>query len=488
MASQESLVGYFANTNINDYFYSWGIASAYQRYPQIYDVADIAGQNDSLIWEKIRRDAVFSAAIENRRKAVAGVDWSFVPKTDNPQDKRAAEIVTAAFEEIPHWWRARYNLTSAIFRGSSYLAISGERRALKLPSRDSAVEMWVPGKLAPIDRYRFRLTRKDPGERGVIKTGWQLFSIARREWEDVQNPQHFIRHYYERVEQDLGYGRGLLNSLYFYFRAKEIVFAQGLNGLERWAQGMVIAKIDDMRIGAEGTDNESIVDAYLEVLNKFRSENFIGMSKDDEVDVKWASGSGHTQVKDWLEYLDSGAIRLIQSADPGGDKADGGGYAQAREEGHQKESYYATDRMCLDEDINYSIVRLFWNLNVNVIRAVLKSEGLSPDAQCPSYETSHAERVEPKDEIEIITKMVAAGMPPEKREAYERVGFKIPGENDEVIEAPQQEQGGGFGDMFGGMGGDEGPQEPELEADVGGRNGDQDRAAIGDGMRGELPS
>lgn len=488
--------------NLAPWRYTWALASAYQRWPQIYDSEDFASINDDGAWEKIRRDAVWAAAIENRRKSVAGLDWQHRPATDTPGNKRVSGWMDELCGYIEHFYQARYNLTEAIFRGSSYAAITGEWRNVQLLGDTKPRRLWLPTKLAHIDRWRWRLSRDwQQGEAGgeELVTRWELFSVARQEWEVVRYPHHFVRHYYERIESDLGYGRGILNSLYFWLKAKEVVLAQGLAGVERWAQGLLMAKVDDSRIGAPGTDNEEIRDQYNQELAKMRSEHVISYSNRDEVTAIWPSGTGHAMVTDFLEYLDAGALRLIQASDltTGESQSGAGSYAQASVQGDEKEMYYQSDRAALSEDLENSVSKLMWTMNAGMFKrmiteaksldrakasrkpqqlalasmartgnegalAVLQElqieQGDAPEqeaedpmdgARAPTFEITQRGSANPADEVGVIAQALAAGIPLMREEVYERLGFRVPGEDDDIIEPMAQPDAGGGAFDFG---------------------------------------
>src|SRR5690606_36066291 len=149
---------------------------------------------------------------------------------------------------------ARFNLADAVFRGSTFAKIVGGR--VKRDFGDGQSRMWwVPKLLVDMDRWRFRQVPLDPKESdGRTKTRWEYWDTTgvMGEWRPLTKSQRrqLVVHTYFDSEATLGYGRGLLEALYHFYWAKTQVLREGLAGIERWAQGWIIAEIDGMRAGS----------------------------------------------------------------------------------------------------------------------------------------------------------------------------------------------------------------------------------------------
>jgi hypothetical protein len=427
------------------------LRAAYQRYIDIID-PDYAHQNDREAWQKIRRDAVISHAIGLRRKAVAGIQWNVQAASDTDVDKQAASIVEDLIKPIRRFQQARMNLAEAIFRGSSWGFIRGDRRTMKVGGDNVPRTWWVPNAIKHVDRWRFRLARINPiddpfTDVGEIKLQWEMFSLERGFWEPLESPEWFIRHDVENTEETMGYGRGLLQDIFFFWRAKEIALSQGLAGLERWAQGLIQVGIDGARDGADdtATANEDIVDEWIDQLSKQRSEHILVGDKNDEITVHQGPGQGHQMVLDFLGYFDKALTQLILTSvlpTGGGDTV--GSNARAEIESQQMEKTFTADREALAETLTDNLIGLVWDRNYPLIRDLVGSD----DVQMPHFEITQSPLENPSENISIVTQALQAGVPLLKEEVYRKLGFTMPNNGDDVIEGQQPQApgmpGGGF--------------------------------------------
>ena len=421
--------------------YTHTLASAYRRFAFLTD-PDFATQNEIEAWNKIRRDAVIAHAIQKRRQGVAGLNYQMVPASDEPQDKRAAEITGDIVDETPRLQHVRFNLAEAIFRGSSWAYICGRRRPFA-PTGTRTRPMWVPDRIEHIDRFRMRIRRVDDREDDRIRTIWEMFSIKREEWEEVRSPEAFIMHSYDQTEDTIGYGRGLLQSIFFFWRAKEIILTQGLSGVERWAQGLLHAEVDGLREGSTGRINDNIVDEWLDQLAKQRSEHVLVSDKLDKLTVHQGPGQGHDMVIDFLKYLDQGIDRLILTSTlPTGGGDQSGSLARSQTEENQLESTLQADRAALSETIDNSLVKLIWSRNQDSIQEILREEGLQP-ARRPRFKIMQETVEDPEKNMRIAAMALRAGIPLKKQEVFEKIQYTPPQDGDEVImpiTAPTQPQ------------------------------------------------
>ena len=421
----------FLGSSFAGIHYTHSLLAAYRRHAFLFD-PDFASNNEIEAWQKIRRDAVIAHAIQRRRHGVAGLNVQMVPASDEPQDKRAAEITSDIVDETPKFQQVRFNLAEAIFRGSSWAYICGHRRPFA-PSGTRSRLMWVPDKIEHIDRFRMRIRRVDQDDEDVVRTIWEMFSVKREDWEEVRSPEAFIMHAYDQTEDTIGYGRGLMQSIFFFWRAKEIVLTQGLAGVERWAQGLLHAQIDGLREGSEGRNNDDLVDEWTEQLVKMRSEHVLISDKNDKLTVEQGPGQGHQMVIDFLKYLDNGIDRLILTSTlPTGGGDGTGSFARSKTEENQLESTLQADRLALSETLDSSLVKLIWSRNQDAIQEILREEGLPP-ARRPRFKIMQETVEDPEKNMKIAAMALQSGIPLKKQEAYEKIQFTPPQEGDEVI-------------------------------------------------------
>lgn len=439
-----------ANQAGEDYVRS--LSSAYRRF-RIED-ANFAEINEIEAWDLIRRDPPTGQAIEKRRMAISLPEGIIEPASDMEQDKIGAQITEQLIRPIKRFTDARFMLTEADFRGSSFGFMKGFRKpfdvqvALGKELKTFSFKFWMPNRIVHVDRNRFRYVKDDEASQRVqaVKTKLQMYNIFGEEWQDLENPQWFIQHVMHNTEDTLGYGGGLLSEIFMYWRAKTICIREGLNSLERWAGGVLVGKIDGLRAGSTGETNSKIVSDWLEVLEKMRSRHVNVMDKEDDVQVIDGASSGFNQVEFMLNYLDSGIIRRILNSElPTGGGSDVGSLARAEVEADQAEGTFQFSRRALGETLTDSLIAFTWDRNKFLIEAILKSLGL-PMAKMPSYQIRQEEIEDADKIIAQATAMHNIGIDLSVDEILNRAGWgKVDPATEKVLKGMEAAEPGGFG-------------------------------------------
>lgn len=427
--------------------YVWALQSAFNAAGgRLYDTSFALGM-DPAFDEAMRRDPVVLQAINDRLASVAGKSWTVQPASDDEDDKRMSSIIESLLRRIRDFRSARRNLAHAIFDARSYAEVHGDRKFVKLPARDRKSEpetapMWVPRRMQDIGAKRMRWGILAGGQ-----TQLQYASIPSGEWRPVDTSAHMLVSVcYDNREASLGYGRGLREGCYFYMWAKELALREGLQGLERWAQGMVVAKIDSKLGGKLDKESAAVAAEYLDILRKHRGRfGGIAIDKQDEVDVKWPTGSGQAMVTEFVRMMDDALTRLITGALlPSGGGGQVGSLARAEEEGSTIERVTQLDRDVIDEALTHDLIRRL----VDVNRPQFAELGLA-DADYPRFETIQSKTEDPTKNATVVQTALASGVPLRKDEVYRKLGFTQPGEDDEVFEQelmPPGLPGGSLGD------------------------------------------
>lgn len=433
------------------------LQSAYQRFLWLSD-PDYAHQQDWDAWAKIRRDATLGHLIERRQHAAAGEEWQLVPASERPVDQRAAEIMTDLLQRLRRFHQARKNMAEAIFRGSSWAFVNWRREWVTV--KGDRPRMWlVPRRLDHVDRWRFRIQRVDPNvpSSGQIETVWKFYSLGQQQWIDLtpEMQRLFIRVTFADLEETLGYGRGLLQAIFFYWRSKVIALTQGLVGLERWSMGILKGAVDGNRPGSVGRSNDDIRDQFKDELVKHRAEHVIIHDKNDEVEVLTGGSEGSQIVQSLLEYLDRGLTQLIlHSVRPTGGNTEMGSQSQGEVEENTSESVFRSDRKSIAEDIDCSLIAELWKWNLAQTLEVLRSEGHVERPERPTYEQTSPRTEKPSEVVGVIQTLLGVGVALKKEEVYEKTGFSMPDDDDEVFEGGQDMAGGGLEGLLGGGNGE----------------------------------
>lgn len=416
-------------STVNSQLVARAISQAYMNGREVYDT-DFAIAQDPTFWEKVQRDAVIKSACEDMLKGVAGRKWNIVAGGRHPErvDHDAAAMMEEVMDQVQNLIAGRYQLAKAKLLGNAWAYIESERRTIRW--RGKSLEMLCPVRLVPIDKRSIRSWATDERDAaGRIVVRHEVLREGDHEWRPLPSDAPIVRWVYDDEPARLGHGRGLLEAIYFSHYAKGIVLREGLQGLMKWAQGMVVAKV------ASGTDatslsNEATRDAYITMLEKHRAGGVFAMDAEDELQVLWASGEGHRQVFEHLAYIDNAIRQVINgSVLPFGGESGEGSNARSEVEEGRTEGVYQADRELLDEVLSLQLVRRVWNWN----RAAFVSLGLG-DARVPKLSCVQEPRQDPASAVDVVAKARNAGVPLIKSEVYDRIAFTQPSEDDEVFE------------------------------------------------------
>lgn len=434
-----------ARTSVASDLYVRALASAMRAF-RLHD-PDHTKIRESDMYEKARRDPIVAHAIDSRLHKVAGREWSVLPASDEKVDTIGAAIDEDAIKMIEGFSESRYEQAQAVIKARSYAYIAGRRIFTKLGGMP-AMNWLVPTGLQDLDFRRVtfhprNVTRED-GSRD-LSVQMMLFSIQREQWEIVERPELFVKTVYRDEEARLGYGRGLLESIYYYLWCKGEILKEGVQAVKKFARGVVVAKIDALRASSDPKDTAALQAAWGKVLQQMQAEHVITMDKADEIEVIDMPARGFDAIVKLIQLLDDGMTRLITGAVlPSGGGSSTGSLARAETESDESEALVQFDRDKIDEDYTRDLIGWFRMHNRQNFAAL----GLA-DAEPGRFETIQEKRKDPEIALTVITGALEAGMPVKKEEAYSRLTLTPPKEGDPIIEpkAPEPEfpgMGGGF--------------------------------------------
>ena len=112
-----------------------------------------------------------------------------------------------------------------------------------------------------------------------------------------------------------------------------------------------------------------------------------------------------------------------------------GSFARSETETETSERLMQFDRNMLDETLSETLLRLFLTQN----KGNLKKLGLD-EVDMPHFKTTQQERENAQIAATIISTCLTAGIKLKADEVYQKLGFTKPGEEDEIIETPQDIQ------------------------------------------------
>jgi hypothetical protein len=342
----------------------------------------------------------------------------------------------------------RYNLAEAIIAGSRWACIEGEDKTLNIADLPP-IKWRIPVRVRDVDKRRLRQTsvQKPMGTRKEWfrdTTGhmterevpffekewiWQIWRPLQQVWEDIDRDE-YVRHVSEDREDTLGFGGGLASEIYTYWYAKEVVLQHGLQYLERWAQGLVIAHVKSLRDGMASTPTSTErMTEWLDVIRRMRTEHSLVADADDRLEVIDAPTGGWTAAMQALDYLD-GSIRvcLLGSSLPTEKKVQQGSYALAEVQQGVSDLMARFDRSNLDETLRRDLLGWIWRQNY----ATFKQLGLH-HCTMPYLRIREDRREDHEIRANVLLKCRQAGMEIRRDEAYAQTGFSPPARGDEIL-------------------------------------------------------
>lgn len=468
-----NLISSLYTRSVNDLIYDYALSSSY-RSTYVYD-PDFALAKDADIWEVVRRDPVIFSAIDRRAKGIVRPYHVEPPMgSKEKSDKRMAAIVEDALGKISMFDAARRNLSNAAFVGRTYGYIEGELQECKLGDADK-MDWWVPKKIRGIDRRRFHWETEWSKDGASKTTHLALMNTNSMKWERV-TPEFrsaLIEYTYQDTEDRVGYGRGLLEAIYFYHYMKTVTMQKVDQGIDRWANGIVIGKLDSMRNASTSKTNTDLTLGMKNLLREARSEHVIVMQDGDDIEVVETSGTGHEISMNFITHLEEGIERLVNgSLLPSGHSEGQGSRSRAQVEQNQSEAFYQADRQDLDEVLSRDLVNCFVKLNMkNFVKL-----GIA-DAAMPHIDSEQNKREDPVEAVQVAAQALQNGVPLIRQEFYHKIGWTMPEEGEDVIEGGMQiTEGEGGGDEISspgykeskhvrGLGGAFSPKPKKIETD-----------------------
>lgn len=399
------------------------------RSPTIWDTDEVL-QQDPTAYEKMRHDAVIAHLVTQRKHEVAGTEWFLEPASSSEADKKIAQILETLLKKIGNFDTARFNLAEAILRGSSWAGIRGDFMQFSAYEGCPTQRWWVCTELSDMDKRRFRqvpITR--PGDMTTDPVyGWEIKRPYTFQWEPLE-PGWYVHHTYGDEESALGFGKGLSNAISQYWWAKQEVLKLALKYLDRWALGILSAKITLDEGSRRDPVNSTRVNNWLSTLKKMREGYVLVYDQKDIVEHLEANGVGFDCIKTMLDYFD-GVFRilLLGASDPTNPDTSGGSYARATVQAAKSKSLIKFDRVLLESTITRDLVAFLLRVNCSLFYRL----GLVPTG-IPQFKIRDDEEDDPAQRLLVIQGALQIGLKLKEDEVYRQLKLTPPGANDRVI-------------------------------------------------------
>lgn len=431
--------------SVHDQLYDYALSSAY-RSAWVYDPS-FALSREADIWELVRNDAVVAAAIDRSNKSIVR-PWRVDPfdgSRDMP-DRRLAALVRDGLRHIDRFNTRRRRLVEARILGRTYAAILWKQVHTSLGGL-APRDWWVPYMLVDIDRRRFHwVVDWDASHRVKVGIHLEMYNTNTTQWEPVPEElrDNLIEYVYEDTEDRVGYGRGLMEAIYFYHYLKTVTFEKISQGIDRWANGIWIGRLDGLRGASTDRTNEDLRLGMEAVLQDMRSNNQAVLESIDDIKVIETSGQGHQISMDFMRYLDESIFRLLAgSVRPFGFDVGGtGARAQAETESEASEQFFQDEREDLDAVLQRDLVGAFLRVN----RIGIETVGLG-QARRPIFTSEQIRRQDPEQAARVMAEALRWA-PVARREFYEKLELSAPLPDEDIIEPQPQVGPGGLAGMI----------------------------------------
>lgn len=457
------------NRSTSDLFYDYMLASAY-RSPWVFSPNGFDIKNPDM-WDVVRNQTDILAEILRRDNNIVR-PWRVAPnyhasyskasKQTLDQTKELAAICHEGLSHCTNIDEARALLCEDFFTGRKYGMILWEPVYCSLDGTPKML-WWLPYKIKDVDRRRIHwvpdwVWEKPDGT--VVSAGTQrdymdgsrphstmvhpkggyfrmkglhleMFDTDSYRWLRIEPDQrrNLIESIYFDEEDRVGHGRGALEALCFshYFLTGTI--KKIMEGIDRYANGILIGRLDSLRNASTGKTNADMVNAMKTVMANFRSEHFLLLGDGDDVELKETSGAGFQISIEMKRDIIHGVARLCNGSIRGSGHSDGtGAKAAASEEGDTSEAYYQNDRNRLDHVMDRDLLGSFLYHNQDNFAAL----GLD-EAKRPKFTSQQIKRQSPEVAVNVMSQAKAMGMDILKSEAYERIDMTPPADGEDVI-------------------------------------------------------
>jgi hypothetical protein len=418
--------------NQSQQLYVRALSSAWRNGVQLHDPS-LWLLRDAEAEEKMLRDADIAHAVGFRRHLIAGRQWNLTPRIDaSPRGPMAVAVGTELLDGIKNFSGARMNLARAFFSGSRFARIHGEPRTLTIGDGRPRT-WWVPRRLEDEDKRMYRIVPKRDEQTQRVSAHWERWEVGPDEFRPLTQEAvtHTIMHVYQDDQATLGHGRALREALGWWWYAKEHVFAETLQAVERFAQGILSAKVDGARDAATGLPNSELIEAWTAVLEDLRARHVLVFDAADNVEHVKMDAQGWQLLHTVREELRATIHTLVLGANLTTAASEGGSYALAEIQENSTEALIQYDRETLEETLTDDLLGCVWYRNhANLVELGIVDEK-------PRFNVKQEKRTDPKERADVAGVLLQNGVDLSLEDLLEQTGFRKPEPGEEIVEGGQ---------------------------------------------------
>lgn len=380
--------------------------------------------------EKMLRDPDIAHAVGYRRHLIAGRQWAVVPRRQSARAPIAVAIASELLEGIRRFTAARFALARAFFSGARYARIHGTPKVLTIGD-GRARTWWVPTRIEDMDKRLYRIVPDVHGE--DVHAHWERWSIEQQKFLPltVDESNRTIKHVYNDEQGSLGYGSALREALGWVWYAKTNVAQESMTAVERYAGGILAAKINGARDANTGLPNEELIAAWQATLEKLRARHVLVFDKEDEVEVIQGNDSGSAVLDNMRAELRSTIFTLVLGANLTTSADKSGSFALADVQENSTEALVQYDREIMEETLTDDLIGCVWTKN----RRNLIELGIADEM--PRYSITQEKREDPVQRANVANVLHTMGVALPLEEVLEQAGFRKPEDGEETVEGSQ---------------------------------------------------
>lgn len=397
------------------------------------DDPDFALANDVKAIEKIRRDAVVQQLVLYRKHMVAGRKWHLEPGDETPEARELAKILEWLLKKTFDFTTARYRLADAVFLGLACEKMVGNVKEMKVPLSVSdrlggaRIPFWYIHRFKDIDKRRLRKEYMDTGPYRR-EYYWTIFNVHAHTWRRIPDINQYVMHTYNDEEDTYGFGRGLNEAIFYYWRGKAFVLKYAQQYAETFAKPWIYAGLADMKGRADQLSTRA--SSWLNLLKKTRGGNVVVGSKEDNVEFMQAPTAGQQVLMELIKYFDESLTRLIVGSILGVREGQPGLGSGREADVHQSttEVYINYDRAILEETLTRWVVTALLEANYTIF----ENAGLT-DCEPPQFKIDSQTQDPALEVLQQVQLAQSVGMRLSLQQVYERTGWKMPSDDEPVL-------------------------------------------------------
>lgn len=415
------------------------------------DPLDESLLKDPRVRTKMWKDPVVAKARMLRERMLAGTETYFDAKR---QSKALVPYFERLWAETPRELQGRINLARAVFDGDSWLQMRGREQQLRISPDKELRKWWTIGALTHIPGEQIRIGWRDEtlvtpqGDTYQARKYYYAIYDAERlvpTWLEVENPQHYMMFSYGANGYTAGYGDGVQNSIFYYWRMKTRMLEKLAQGLDRYGTPWIVGMLKDGygSANAGGTETPSVEerrDAFLSEVNNMRAEggNVLALDADDKITLLDLNGPATEAMARMLEYLDRCMVEaILVASETTGGAGDVGSYAKAEIQQGNTNIIVSGDRMMLEESMHAGTMAL-WHYNYQNFLELTDAETGTPLAMLEPPRRRIGKEAE--DDLEQNAQILKAaqeiGLKIDEEQAYLKLQLDKPGPNSTVLPPP----------------------------------------------------